>query len=159
MPFNLDKLGALSKHPNDKIVDEGEITIVNNGDTDDGDPNSGSYQTSKIVMETRDNNYEKASFIRARWSIDGGSNWYSLYDQIIYLFDMNVIFDDGTDTQPNWNLDSAISVGCNNSTIYFRTANGKHGDVELDLTTGGSGESYTPIPRTFIIQWWMYERE
>lgn len=150
MTADLTKLGFHSQHPIDKIVQEGEITIVNDGDT------GTDYYWANIETDSTPNTYGRAGLIRARWSIDGGSNWQSLDSVIGYTYTVETEAGDpghpaDTTTQ---GLDSAISIGADDNFIYFRTANGKHGTV-----TGTSTPSYTPTSRTFIIQWWMYERE
>lgn len=141
MPL-LDKLNFLSKHPIDKIVQEGEVTVVNDGDT------GTDYQTAKIVTSTTANSYGRACLARARWSIDGGSNWQALEGQLVYTF---LVQPFGATLD---GLDSAISVGCSDSLVYFRTANGRHGTV----TNADSTPSYTPTSRTFLIQYALYER-
>lgn len=142
---DLDLLSFLSEHPIDKIVHHDTITIVNDGDTSG---QVGTFQTAKIVTDTRPNPYGRAALMRARWSINGGSTWQALESKLVYTFTLTsfgVILN---------GLDSAISVGCSDSTIYFRTANGRHGNV------GGSPpSSYTPTSRTFLIEYWLYERE
>lgn len=146
---SLDKLSFFSKHPIDKVVQEGEVTIVNDGDTTPTED----YQQAKIVTATQANNYGRACLARVRWSIDGGTNWQGLENRIVYIFNYN-----NTDlgfTQDLKGLDSAISVGCSDSLVYFRTANGRHGNVVDDGTT----ITYTPTSRTFLIQYALYERE
>lgn len=147
---NLNNLSFSSFNPIDKIVQEGEITIVNDGDT------GTEYQTAKIVSDTVANDYGRAGFVRARWSIDGGTNWQGLESQLTYVFTLNTEPGDlghPTSTQLS-GLDSAISIGCSDSTITFRTANGRHGTV-----TGSNTPTYTPTSRTFIIQYALFERE
>lgn len=125
----------------DKVVQQGEITIVNDGDTD-------FYYTAKIEEDTVPNDYGRAGLIRARWTIDGGSNWQALEAELIYTFTLTAF---GTTLQ---GLDSAISIGCSDSTITFRTANGRHGNV-----SGTGPFTYTPTSRTFTIEYALYERE
>jgi hypothetical protein len=147
---SLNDISFISQDPIDKIVQQGEISIVNNGTT------SPAYQTAKIVSSTVANDYGRAGFIRARWSIDGGTNWQGLESQILYVF--NVATVSGNPGHPsNTNLsglDSALSIGCSDSTITFRTANGKHGNV-----TNTVSPVYTPTSRTFLIQYTLMERE
>lgn len=147
---SLDKLSYLSAHPIDKIVQEGEITIVNDGDTTSSGTDTGPYSL-KIVQENQANNYGRAGFINARWSVDNRETWR---EQNGYLMGFFLITDIPLQPHlPERNIDSAISVGSSNTQIFFRTGNGVHGNVDY------STEEYTPISRTFIIQWWMYERD
>lgn len=147
--LSLDKLTFFSKHPIDKVVQEGEVTVVNDGDTTPTDD----YQKAKIVTKTGTNNYGRACLARVRWSIDNGTNWQGLENRIVYLF----VYEDTANgfTQNLKGLDSAMSIGCSDNLIYFRTANGKHGKV----TDDGSNINYTPETRTFLIQYALYERE
>jgi len=138
---NTDSISFASVHPIDKIVQQGEVTIVNDGATSD-------YAKAKIVESTVTNSYGRMALVRARWSIDGGTNWQALDTEIIYSYDLTFY---GV-TLPG--IDSAISIGTSDSTVYFRTANGKHGNVtDAGLTV------YTPTSRTFTIQYALYERE
>lgn len=139
---SLDKLGFLSRHPIDKIVQEGEFTVINDGDT------GTDYQQAKIVTATTTNNYGRAALARARWSIDGGSSWQALEAQIIYTFTVQPF---GATLN---GLDSAMTIGCSDSLVYFRTANGRHGTVSNADTT----PTYTPTSRTFLIEYALYER-
>ena len=147
---NLDNLSVSNFNPIDKIVQQGEITIVNDGDT------GTEYQTAKIVSGTVTNDYGRAGFVRARWSIDGGTNWQGLESKLTYVFTLNTEPGDlGHPTSVQLSgLDSAISIGCSDSTITFRTANGRHGAV-----TGLNTPTYTPTSRTFLIQYALFERE
>ena len=150
---NLDKLTFASRHSIDKIVQQGSITIVNDGDT----TVSGGAQTAKIVSDTVTNNYGRAGLIRARWSIDGGNNWQSLDSIIQYSFTITLTDIPITST-PLRALDSAVSIGSSDGTITFITANGKHGNVSR-LSTSPVTAGYTPTSRTFLIQYSLYERE
>ena len=95
---SLNDISFISQDPIDKIVQQGEVSIVNDGAT------GSAYQTAKIVSSRV--------------------------------------------------VNSAISIGCSNSTITFRTANGKHGNV-----TNTVSPVYTPTSRTFLIQYTLMERE
>lgn len=142
---DIDLLSFISSSSIDKIVHHDTITIVNDGNTSS---QAGTYQTAKIVTGTATNPYGRACLARARWSINGGSTWQAMEAKLVYTFTLSsfgVVLN---------GLDSAISVGCSDSTVYFRTANGRHGNV------GGSPPtSYTPTSRTFLIEYWLYERE
>lgn len=126
-------LNILSLDPVDKIVDQDEITIINDGATTFPDE-------ARIVTDTKPNPYGKAVFVRARWSVDGGASWQSIDSRLMFQYD-----DSGTTL---YGLRAGISVGCSNASVHFRTANGYHGDV--------SG-TYTPISQTFIIQYALFE--
>lgn len=142
--MNLDKLSLLSRHPADMIVQHDTITIFNDGNTT-GQPTT--YQEAKVVTDSHPNLYGRAALARARWSIDGGTNWQSMESRLVYTFNLPAF---GVTL---YGLDSAISIGCNDSTVFFRTANGRHGDV-----VGNPPSVYTPTPRTFLIEYWLYER-
>jgi hypothetical protein len=146
---DLQKLNFFSKYPIDKIVQQGEITIVNDGATS-------SPQMAKIVESTTTNNYGRAGLVRARWTIDGGTNWQGLESQLTYFFTLSTV--PGNPGHPMTiqlsGLDSAISVGSSAANITFRTANGAHGNV-----TNTDSPVYIPTSRTFRIQYILYERE
>ena len=148
MPLaELDDIAFFSQHPIDKVVEQGTITIVNDGD-------SSWYQEAKIVTDSASHSYGRACLARARWSIDGGTSYQGMNTQIIYTFTVNTeAGDPGHPTSVTlYGLDSAISIGCDTDTVYFRTANGKHGTV-----TGTVTPSYTPTSRTFLIEYALYE--
>lgn len=130
---------SLAPNPLDKIVQHDTITIVNDGVTVD-------YAAAKIVTDTRPNLYGRKCLARAKWSIDGGSNWQAMKSKLFYTY---TLVTPGV-TLPG--LDAAISIGCSDSTVYFRTANGKHGNV-----TGAMADTWTPTPYTFTIEYWLYE--
>lgn len=140
---NIDALSLLSDHKIDKIVQHDTVTIVNPGGAGTTD-----FDQANIVTDTRPNTYGKACLARARWSIDGGATWQGMHTKLVYTFTLTsfgVVLN---------GLDSAISIGCNASTVFFRTANGRHGNV-----AGNPPSSYTPTSRTFTIEYWLYEVE
>lgn len=149
----LDQLNLSSDHNVDKIVPsaangefENTITIVNSGATNQ------SPQTAFIVNATAPNPYGKPTFVRGRWSVDGGQNWQSIRSRLTYPFRLTVnppgFFTDLT------GLQAAISIGVNKDVVKFITANGYHGDV-LD----NGVYNYTPISQTFIIEYTLFEVE
>lgn len=141
----IDDLVSISDYSQDKIVYHDTITIVNDGVTTG---TTYTWQQNKVVQSTIPNPYGRAALARARWSIDGGASWQSLESKIVYTYTLTAF------GVVLWSLDSAISIGCSDSTIYFRTANGRHGNV-----TGNPPTGYTPTSRTFLIEFWLYERE
>lgn len=147
---NLDALAFLAKYPIDKIVQHDTIEIVNDGDTGQD------YYWAKIVTAAVINEYGRAGLVRARWSIDGGATWQALDSRIVYAYTVSTVA--GNPGHPASTtargLDSGISVGCSDQFIYFRTANGKHGNV-----TNTVSPNYTPVSRTFLIEYWLYERD
>jgi hypothetical protein len=142
------KVNYFSGDPIDKVVQEGSISIVNDGAT--------SISTSaKIVQETVANSYGRATLMRARWSTNGGTDWQALETEVLYTFNNNYNGMFGSFTTLLSGLRSAVSVGCSDDLIYFRTANGLHGDVAQDDV----GSTYTPTSLTFLIQYALYERD
>lgn len=142
--LSANTLNFASRFPIDMIVQSGEITITNDGDTTS---QTGTFNSAKIVQQTAANTHGAPTLARARWSIDNRANWQSMEAKLIYTFAINPLGVTGA------GLDSAISIGTDSSLIYFRTANGRHGDISNADTT----PTYTPTSRTFIIQYWMYE--
>jgi len=137
MTVDRSKLNYFSQDPIDKIVQESEVTIVNDGDT----AGTTGAQSAKIVTSTATNNYGKAVLTRARWSVDGGNSWNDLDARLMFEYT-----DSGVTL---YGLRAGVSVGCSSSSVHFRTANGYHGNV--------SGGAYTPTPQTFIIQYALFE--
>lgn len=142
MPDYLD-----SDYDIDKIVDAGTISIVNSGAT------TQAPQTSHIVQDTIPNIYGDKVFARARWSVDGGDNWQNLKTRLVYNFTLT--FTPGPSDSTLSGLQAAISIGANESTIYFVTANGYHGNVSDD----GATYTYTPTSQTFLIEYTLFEVE
>jgi len=153
---DLTKLNFFSRYPIDKIVQQGEITIVNDGDTRSGSGTNTGPETAKIVTGSQANNYGKTCLARARWSTDGGSNWQALEAELVYTFTITYT-DIPVTSDPLQGLDSAISVGTTTSQVQFRTANGRHGNVST--TSGNPFAGYTPTSKTFIIQYVLYEKD
>lgn len=149
MTIDRTKLAYSSEDPIDKIVSTGTITVVNDGAT------SPTYQKAKIVTSTITNPYGKKCFVRARWSVDG-TNKNSLHTHLVYTFVVSTVpGDPGHPASATLNgLKAAVSIGVSNSTIYFRTANGLHGNV-----SGTTTPSYTPTSQTFTIDYALYEIE
>src|SRR5690606_33298948 len=106
------------------------------------------FQQAKIVADTQPNTYGRATLARARWSIDGGTSWQAMEAELVYSFTLTAF------AAVLIGLDSAISIGTDDTTVYFRTANGRHGNV-----SGTGPFTYTPTSRTFTIQYALYERE
>lgn len=136
MTPNTDFLNLISLDPVDKIVHQGEVTITNDGATL-------FPEESKIVTATATNPYGKAVFARARWTVDGGASWQSMDSRIMFQYqdlDLGATL---------YGLRAAISIGCSDSSVHFRTANGYHGNV--------SAGAYSPTSQTFTIQYALFE--
>lgn len=148
-----DKLNFYTGDPIDKIVaNKVQRTIVNDGDTG-GTLN---WQTSKIVTETYENPYGKKCFVRGRWSIDGGSTWYTFESKLLYTFTINII-NPSQPSQTGQGLRAAVSIGVSDSLVKIVTANGYHGNVTINIGTGT--QSYNEISQTFIIEYELFEVE
>lgn len=156
MARDVTKLQFFSNDPIDKIVQQGEISITNDGNTTTTGTSTGP-QTAKIVEDTAPNNYGKAALARFRWSVDGGTNWQGMEAELLFTFTITLT-DIPVTSSPMQGLEAAMSIGCDDSTITFRTANGAHGNVSR-LSTAGSATGYTPTSQTFLIQYALYERE
>lgn len=147
--INYDLLHFLSANPIDKVVDTGQISIVNDGDT-----TPDQAQKAKVVTDQVANSYGKKVFARARWSIDGGTTWQSLDSRLLYIFTLTIpAIPISVELQ---GLDGAVSIGVSDNFIKFRTANGKHGSVSQTL---GGSQTYTPTSHTFLIQYAIFEVE
>lgn len=153
---DINLLSFFSEHPIDKIVEINEISIVNDGNTTGSGSGTGD-STARIVSESIANPYGRAALVRAKWSIDGGNNWQALEARLNYAFTITIT-DFGVTSPPLRGLQAAISIGCSDSSIIFRTANGYHGNVSRTFAAPATS-GYTPISQTFLIKYWVYERE
>lgn len=151
-----DNFVFLSGHPIDKIVKSGEITIANSGNTT-ASGNGGGDQAAYIVETSVPNTYGRAGLIRAIWTTDDWATRNSL-DAVLWYSYTITFTDVGYTSPPILGLSTAISIGADESSIYFRTANGIHGDV-VTTTAAPITSGYTPTSKTFKIKYWMYERE
>ena len=140
MSADVNKLAFSSEYPIDKIVASGTVQVVNDGAT------SNSPQTAKIVTSTITNPYGKKCFARAIFSVDG-TNFSPLTSHLVYTFTLNpgsVILS---------GLKAGCSVGVSTLSIFFRTANGFHGNASLS----GATYTYTPTSLTFTIKYALFE--
>lgn len=138
---NVDILSFISQFPIDKIAWVDSTTIVNPGPTYANED----MQRAKITTATKTNPVGRACFIRARYRIDGG-DWQDMASTSYYAF---TVTSTGTVLT---NRVSQMSIGCDANTIYFRTANGHHGNA-----SGTGPFTYTTFPHTFDIQYVLYE--
>ena len=144
---NFDKILYSSLWTVDKVTHTGEMTIVNDGDSD-------ASQSAKIVEEYEENPTGRLCYIRAAWSLDG-DNWNPVHTRLTYMFTVNYSGMFGTFSTDSQGLSAAVSVGCSNSQVVARTANGLHGTVTADDV----GETYTPTSQTFYIRYALFEVE
>jgi hypothetical protein len=148
MTLDLTKIAFSSDHPIDKIVHyepDNTTSVVNDGVT------SNSPQTAKIVTGSAANPYGTRCFVRARWSVDGGTSWQTLDSRLTFSFTITA---PGPTVTTLTGLRAGLSIGVSDSTVHFRTANGYHGDVSDDGVT----YSYTPTSQTFTIQYALFEK-
>lgn len=134
-----------SIHPIDKVVGTGTVSVVNSGAT------TQAPQTAHIVTSTIANPYNKKVYVRGIFSVDG-TNYNSLDSHLIYTFSMTI---PGPSTSTLRGLKAGCSIGVSDSTIYFRTANGFHGNV----TDDGVTYTYIPTSLTFTIKYALFEKE
>ena len=144
---NLDFLAFISTLPIDKISHVDTISISNPGPR----PVQEREQSARIITGQKSHPVGRRCFIRARWNVDGG-DWQDMGNILGYQFTFSV---DGTPMTTLTNRIGQISIGCDANNVYVRTANGHHGDVNMN---GGSGAlSYTTIPHTYNIEYVLYE--
>lgn len=148
MSADVEKVNFYSGDPIDKVVATGEIDIVNDGATS-------SPQSSKIVTDSVANPYGKKVLVRFRYSIDGGTSFNSEDAHLVYSYTITITSIPITTTLGG--LRAAVSVGVSNNTIFFRTANGYHGNATR--ATPPDPDVYTPISQTFKIQYALFEVE
>lgn len=138
---DVDILSFISQFPIDKIAWVDSITIVNSGPTYAGED----LQRAKIVSTTKSHPVGRPCFIRARFRLDSG-DWQDMNTILYYMFTVTA-FGSVLD-----NRIAQMSIGCNATDVYFRTANGHHSDV-----SGTGPFSYTTFSHTFEIQYVLYE--
>lgn len=144
-----DLLSFFSEYPTDKVVQVGSISIVNDGIT------SNAPQSSKIVTDSTPNTYGRKSLVRFKYSVDGGTNYQSQESHLVYSYTITITSIPVTTIMGG--LRAAVSVGVSDSTIFFRTANGYHGNSSRVLPA--DPDVYTCISQTFNIVYALYERE
>lgn len=139
-----------SLHVRDKVVHTGSVEITNPGGSGSNDD-----QIANITTASTSNPYGKKCLVRYRWSIDGTNYNYALA-HLYFSYTINFSFVPTT-SPPIVGLRAAVSVGTSDSTIYFRTANGYHGNA----TQAGVSDpvTYTPTSQTFYIDYVLYEEE
>lgn len=144
MSVDISKLQFSSTDAIDKIVLQDTITIVNSGATSD-------YAAAKITTNTIANPYGRKVMCRYSWSIDGGG--YNSADTRMSFSYTITTTPPGITSTPIPGLKAAVSVGVNDSTITFLTANGEHGNV----ADNAGVITYTPISHTFTIKYALFE--
>lgn len=156
MTRDVTKLQFFSSDPIDKIVASGTYTMTNDGNTLAAGGTGDGPQAAKIVQESQPHTYGKSALIRYKWSTNG-SDFNAATAHLLFSF--TITFTDiPVTSSPLQGLTSAVSVGCDASNIYFRTANGRHGNVS-QKTTDPAASGYIPTNFVFTIIWAMYEKE
>jgi len=154
MATDRDKLQFYSPDKIDKIVEHGTKTIINDGNTTSSGTSQGP-QLARVVTGTSSHSYTRAPFIRCRWNVDGGS-WNGLEAEIMGSF--TITYTDVPVTSPPLQiLRAAVSIGADENTVYFMTANGDHGNQSTVLASPNTG--YTPVSHTFNFEYWLFERD
>ena len=155
MTRDVTKLQFFSDDPADKIVATGTVTVTNDGNTTAASGTGDGPQKAKIAETSITNSYGKKSFVRYVWAVDG-TNFNSSLTHLLYDFTLTYT-DIPVTSDPLQGLKGAVSVGLSDSLIYFRTANGFHGNVST--TSGNPNNGYTPTSQTFTIKYAVYEKE
>lgn len=154
MTRDVTKLNFYSGDPIDKVVATGTVTYTNNGNTTITGTNTGD-QSAKVQNDTIANPYGIKSFVRFKWSIDGGTNYNGAETRIIFGFTITYT-DIPATSPPLQGLSAAVSIGVSASTITFQTANGLHGNSSR-LLADSTSTGYAPTSQTFTIQYALYE--
>lgn len=154
MAVNRDKLQFYSEDTIDKIVaPKVRRTITNNGNTTG---QTGTWQSARIIVSNYTNPYGKRCFVRGRWSIDGGENWYTFDSHARKSFRINFTGPEPLPpSQASAGLLAAVSIGVSDSQVRIVTANGDHGNVTVNVSNGN--QTYTPISHTFLVEYELFE--
>lgn len=150
--IDYDLLEFVSSAEIDKIVDQGDISIVNSG------PFGTSYAGSdRIVQIDTPNHYGKPCLVRFRWSIDGNP-FNSPETMLSYAFTVDATAWGGPVSDPLPGVVAACAVGVNAGGVLFRTVNGHHTNVAYTGTAMSPGpDNFSPISHTFRIQYVLLE--
>ena len=138
---DVDILSFISQFPIDKIAEVNSISVYNPGPSYDSED----LARAKIITAQKAHSVGRPCFIRARYRIDGGT-WQDMNTASYYQF---VIINFGVQLT---NRIGQISIGCDGSNVYVRTANGHHSDV-----SGYGPFTYAPYGHTYEIQYVLYE--
>lgn len=154
MTVDTTRLNFYNGYPIDKVVYTNTIIVVNDGNTTTTGTNDQS-QAAKIVTSTIANPYGRACFVRYKWAING-TNFNSGMAHLLFSFTKTITSIPST-SSPQKGLQAAVSVGASDSTVYFRTANGLHGNVVV--VNPADNDGYTPTSQTFTIKYALFERD
>lgn len=162
--IDLDQLIMLSEHPLDKIVQAGEFTVSHSGAIAVTAGSSANYPEVRITSTTATNNYGRAGFIRAVYSIDNGNSW-EFIDSVKYFVPTVTSQVDGVtiSTDPMEFNQLQIGIGCDGETIYVKVM-GQYftGNPTANFVTGTgitTWSGWTASAQTVMIKYWLFERE
>jgi hypothetical protein len=144
---NPDIINFIGTDQIDKVVYSPvpRLSVTNSGAT------SSSPQSAFIVTTAIENPYKKKCFVRYKWTTNGGTNWNNADGRELYTY--TYTFTPGPFSSVLGGLRAAASVGADDNYIYFRTANGLHGDVSDD----GISITYSPTSLIFDFQYALFE--
>lgn len=163
--LSLDALHFYSENQIDKIVQSGEFTIVNPGAISVTLLNVIDQPRVRTVSTTQANSYGRAGLIRARYSLNGGTDWQEMESAIAFGYEVDTYVDSSfASTTLQADVRAQVVLGSDDNTIYARFLSGYHnGDpLRQDINTGTGNSTFsgwTAISQTAIIQYWLYERE
>jgi hypothetical protein len=151
---DINLLEFLSSNEIDKVVQQGDISIVNGG------PTGTSYAVSDRIVETSvANNYKKKCLVRFRWSVDGDD--FNSSDSVLeYAFVVDTTAWGGPVSDPMPGTLGAVAVGVSADNILFRVLNGHHSNVAYTGSAMSPGpDSFVGYSHTYRIQYAVLELE
>lgn len=160
---DLDALSFLSKYPIDKIVQHGTMTLIHPGAMSSTYGTTTNEPNYRNVTVSQTNNYGRKGYIRGRYSIDGGTTWNGMDQEIVFDATLNIYFM-GTFNSTTAYPGTAIKlvIGSSDSLVYAsargeRRTSPARADVDSSFNWTYSG--WSPISTTVIIEYWMFERD
>lgn len=161
---NRDKAVFYSLDPIDKIVKSGTFTVEHGGAQALTTSSIQNFPDIRTVSDTEANDYGRAGFIRAVYSIDGGTSWQPVDSVSFFGFTESFYIDGGFDSSyPLVGNRMQVAIGCDDTTIYVRAISDYFtGNTRVDLNnpyTVSVYSGWTAAAQTVLIRYWMFERE
>lgn len=162
----LDDLILLSRHSLDKIVTSGDFSESHAGALAYTGGGLVNYPDIRTVTKTIQHDYGRAMFVRAVYSIDGGSSWQEANN--ISTFGWTFTYQENGVPIPAGNFGVGgpkmqLAVGCDTNNIYFRLIGNyfTYSTLIMNVNTGtftATISGWTASPQTVMVKYWAYER-
>lgn len=165
--MNLDDLILVSNHPLDKIVVQGSGSVNHPGAIAYSSSFIVNYPDVRTVEAWADHDYGRAMLVRAVFSVDGGASWQEINNLLQFSWEMS--YRENNVPIPIGNYIEAgpqmhVSVGCDNSRIYFRLQSNyfTYSTLVFNVNTStgvATVSGWTAAAQTVMLKFWAYERD